>query len=169
MTAQTALDLSIELTAMHFRIRGLPAEPFAELFSLSDADLAQRLAVRCRVEADHGYPCRISLTDARIGDEVILINHEHLAVASPYRSRHAIYVREGEVQFDAVDEVPQMLRKRLLSLRGFDADGMMTSADVVEGRELETAIARQLTDPRTAYLHAHIARPGCYAAHIERA
>jgi len=154
---------------MHFRIRGLPAEPFTDLFTLSDAELAQHCAVRRTVDADHGYPCRISLTDAGIGDEVILVNYEHLAVATPYRSRHAIYVREGEVRFDAVDEVPQMLRKRLLSLRGFDGDGMMTSADVVEGRDIEAAIARQLADPQTRYLHAHIARPGCYAAHIERA
>ena len=154
---------------MHFRIRGLPAEPFAGLFGLADAELAQRFALRRTADAAHGYPCRISLTDAQVGDEVILVNYEHLAVATPYRSRHAIYVRAGEVRFDAVDAVPDMLRRRLLSLRGFDADGMMTSADVVEGRELETAITRQLTDPRTAYLHAHIARPGCYAAHIERA
>lgn len=154
---------------MHFRIRGLPAEPFAELFTLSDTDLAQRLALRRRVDEDHGFPCRISLTDAEVGDEVILVNYEHLAVASPYRSRHAIYVRADETQFDAVDVVPDMLRRRLLSLRGFDGDGMMTSADVVEGRDLEHAIARQLADPRTQYLHAHIARPGCYAARIERA
>lgn len=154
---------------MHFRIRGLPAEPFTELFTLSDADLAQRLALRRRVDEDHGYPCRISLTDAKVGDEVILVNYEHLTVASPYRSRHAIYVREGETSFDAIDTVPDMLRRRLLSLRGFDADGMMTSADVVEGRDIEAAITRQLADPQTRYLHAHIARPGCYAAHIERA
>ena len=127
---------------MHFRIRGLPAEPFADLFNLSDAELAQRFAVRRTVDADHGYPCRISLTDAKVGDEVILVNHEHLDVATPYRSRHAIYVRAGEMRFDAVDMVPDMLRRRLLSLRGFDAEGMMTSADVVEGRELEAAIAR---------------------------
>jgi hypothetical protein len=154
---------------MHFRIRGLPAEPFVDLFALTGAELAQRCAVRRTVDADHGYPCRISLTDAKIGDEVILVNYEHLAAASPYRSRHAIYVRADETQFDAVDVVPDMLRRRLLSLRGFDDDGMMTSADVVEGRELEAAIARQLADPHTVYLHAHIARPGCYAAHIERA
>lgn len=154
---------------MHFRIRGLSAKPFAELFTLSDAELAKRLAVRRTADTDHGFSCRISLTDARAGDEVILVNHEHLAVASPYRSRHAIYVRADEVRFDAVDTVPEMLRRRLLSLRGFDIAGMMTSADVVEGRALEAAIAQQLADARTAYLHAHIARPGCYAAHIERA
>ncbi len=154
---------------MHFRIRGLPLEPFADLFSLSDAELAQRLAVRRTVDEEHGFPCRISLTDANVGDEVILVNYGHLDVASPYRSRHAIYVREGEVPFDAVDTVPDMLGRRLLSLRGFDAEGMMTAADVVDGRHLENMIERFLADPKTAYLHAHIARPGCYAAHIERA
>jgi hypothetical protein len=154
---------------MHFRISGLPAAPFAPLFDLSDDELAVRRGVRKIVTESPGFPCRISLSDADVGAEVILVNYEHLAVASPYRSRHAIYVRRGETQFDAVDEVPAMLRRRLLSLRGFDAHGMMTAADVVEGRDLEALIERLLADRATEYLHAHIARPGCYAARIERA
>jgi len=154
---------------MHFRITGLPAAPFSALFDLSDDELAARSAVRRIATQSPGFPCRISLSDADVGAEVILVNHEHLAVASPYRSRHAIYVRRGETQFDAIDAVPEMLRRRLLSLRGFDAHGMMTAADVVEGRDLEVLIERLLADRATAYLHAHIARPGCYAARIERA
>jgi hypothetical protein len=154
---------------MHFRILGLPPQPFADLFSLSDSELAERRAVRRVADTQPGFPCRVSLTDAEVGAEVILVNYEHLAVASPYRASHAIYVRPGEQQFDAVDTVPDMLRRRLLSLRGFDADGIMTDADVIEGRDLEATIARLLSSPRAAYLHAHIARPGCYAARIERA
>ncbi|HEX5213002.1 MAG TPA: DUF1203 domain-containing protein, partial [Pseudolabrys sp.] len=79
---------------MNFRITGLPAEPFAQLFSLSDAELAARGAVRRKAVGPH--PCRVSLTDATPGDEVILVNYEHHAVASPYRMRFAIYVRPGE-------------------------------------------------------------------------
>ena len=154
---------------MHFRIRGLPAERFADLFAMSDDELARRRALRRVATESPGYPCRISLTDAAPGDEVILVNYEHLATASPYRSSHAIYVRAGERQFDAIDEVPAMLRRRLLSIRGFDGQGMMTGADVAEGRDLEALIGRMLADPQTDYLHAHIARPGCYAAMIERA
>ncbi len=154
---------------MHFRIRGLPAEPFADLFALDDDELAARRAVRRIASSAPGYPCRISLTDAEIGSEVILVNYEHLPVASPYRASHAIYVRVGEETFDAIDEVPQMLRRRLLSVRGFDAQGMMTEADVTDGRELEALIERLFADAQTEYLHAHIARPGCYAARIERA
>jgi hypothetical protein len=152
-----------------FRISGLPAAEFAHWFEFDDAGLASRHAVRRSVDAAHAFPCRISLTDAAVGDEVLLINHEHLPVDSPYRSRHAIYIRANETMFDAVDQVPDMLRRRLLSLRAFDAAGMMTGCDVVEGSDAERVIADLFADPQAAYLHVHFARPGCYAARVDRA
>lgn len=82
---------------MRFRIRGLPAEKFAPLFALSDAELEARDAVRRIADGRKpGYPCRVSLTDSKPGDELILLNYEHHAVASPYRMRFAIFVRKGE-------------------------------------------------------------------------
>jgi hypothetical protein len=152
---------------MHFRIQGLPAEQFTPLFALSDQELTERGAVR-RI-ADGPRPCRVSLTDAKAGDELILVNYEHHAVASPYRMRFAIYVRKDERTFDAVDTVPEQLRKRTLAVRGFDGDAMMTGWDIVDGVELEAAIEKLFADPRTDYLHVHFAAPGCYAARIERA
>ena len=151
----------------HFRIKGLPAGEFAPLFALSDEALKERGAVR-RI-ADGPRPCRISLTDAKAGDELILVNYEHHAVASPYRMRFAIYVRKGEQTFDAVDEVPEQLRTRTLAVRGFDAGGMMTGWELIDGGKLEDAIGKLFSDPRAAYLHVHFAAPGCYAARIERA
>jgi hypothetical protein len=151
---------------MHFRIQGLPAEKFAYLFTLSDEELAQAGAVR-RI-ADGPRPCRISLTDAKAGDELILVNYEHHPVASPYRMRFAIYVRRGEETFDAVDTVPQQLRQRMLAVRAFDRDAMMVGWELADGKELETAIERLFADPRAAYLHVHFAAPGCYAARIAR-
>ena len=104
---------------------------------MNDEELTARRATRRVVDEPNAYPCRISLTDAAVGEEVLLINHEHLPVESPYRSRHAIYIRVNETTYDAVDEVPEMLRRRLLSLRAFDDAGMMTGCEVVEGRDLE--------------------------------
>ncbi|HWP15438.1 MAG TPA: DUF1203 domain-containing protein, partial [Xanthobacteraceae bacterium] len=150
-----------------FRITGLPAENFAHLFSLDDAELAALGAVRRT--ADRGAPCRISLTDATPGEDVILTNYEHHAVDSPYRMRFAIYVRKGETTFDAIDEVPKQLRTRTLAVRAFDKDGMMVERDLVEGTELEGVIERLLALPSAAYLHVHFAAPGCYAARIDRA
>lgn len=155
---------------MSFRITGLPAEDFAPLFDLSDDELAARGAVRRIADArEPGYPCRISLTDSRPGDELILVNYEHHPAASPYRMRFAVYVRRGEKQFDAVGEVPAQLRCRTLALRAFDDNAMMVGWELIEGSDLEAAIERLLADPRAAYLHAHYAAPGCYAARIDRA
>jgi hypothetical protein len=107
-----------------FRIRGLPAEAFTELFRLTDTALTHRHARRLVADGP-GFPCRISLTDAAPGQTVVLLNYEHHRVASPYRSSFAIYVREDERTFDAVNEVPEQLRTRTLSLRGYDAHGML--------------------------------------------
>jgi len=154
---------------MSFRITGLPAEEFAPLFAMSDAELAARGAVRRIADArEPGYPCRVSLTDSRPGDELILVNHEHHPVASPYRMRFAVYVRKGETQFDAIDEVPAQLRSRTLAVRAFDETAMMVGWELIEGRDLKATIERLFDDPRAAYLHIHFAAPGCYAARVDR-
>ncbi len=152
---------------MTFRIRGLEADQFAPLFALPDAALAEQGALRKMADGPH--PCRISLTDAAPGDEVILTNFEHHAVASPYRMRFAIYVRQGEKTYDAVDTVPVQLRRRTLAVRGFDRHGMMTGWELIEGIFLEEAIERQFGAPGAQYLHIHFAAAGCYAARVERA
>ena len=155
---------------MALRILGLDPAPFIHLYGLSDAALATRGVIRQRVEEPHSAPDRIELRDAEPGEAVLLLNHEYQSADSPYRGRHAIFVREGASErFDAVDEVPEALRRRLLSVRAFDAAGMMVDADVVEGTALESLAERLLADPHVAYLQAHHARRGCYAARIERA
>lgn len=155
---------------MGFRITGLPAENFAPLFDLSDDELAARGAQR-RIADDRmpGYPCRISLTDSRPGDELLLVNYEHHPVASPYRMRFAVFVRRGETRFDETDTVPEQLRKRMLAVRAFDADAMMIGFELADGRNVEEAIERQLANARADYLHLHFAAPGCYAARVVRA
>lgn len=151
---------------MSFRITGLPAEHFSHLFDLDDDALARHGAVR-RI-ATGPSPCRVSLTDARPGDEVVLVNYEHHSVASPYRMRFAVYVRRGERRYDAVGEVPEQLRRRTLAVRAFDAGAMMLGCELVEGKAAEGVFERLLALPDTAYLHVHFAAPGCYAARVER-
>ena len=155
---------------MSFRIKGLPAEHFNHLFALSDEELAKYRAIRCRADdRSPGYPCRVSLTDSKPGDELLLVNYEHLAVESPYRMRFAIFVRKGDETYDKVNEVPEQLRKRTLAVRAFDNKGMMLGFELVEGREIEGAIGKLYSIARAEYLHVHFAAPGCYAARVERA
>ncbi len=154
---------------MAFRISPLPISRFQHLLGASAETLSSYGAVRMRVDVKPGFPCRVSLEDAEIGESVILVNYEHLSVATPYRSAHALFVRETAAQAEPwIDEVPESLRVRLLSLRAFDDDGMMVDADVVHGRELESAIERMLENSSAAYLHVHNAKPGCYAARVDR-
>jgi hypothetical protein len=155
---------------MSFRIKGLPAEHFSQLFALPDEELAKHHAVR-RIADDRqpGYPCRVSLTDSKPGDKLLLVNYEHLRVDSPYRMRFAIYVREGDETYDKIDEVPEQLRKRKLAVRAFDGQGMMLGFELADGRELERAIEKLCANAYAEYLHVHFAAPGCYAAYVERA
>ncbi|HEV7715818.1 MAG TPA: DUF1203 domain-containing protein [Steroidobacteraceae bacterium] len=154
---------------MDFQISGLPLAPFAALFALSDAELAQRDIVRRVADERPGFPCRVSLRDAEIGERLLLLNYEHLPVTSPYRSMHAIYVRENAAEaHPAINEIPQVLQIRLLSLRAFDSSGMMLGADVVHGREMAPVIEQMLANPKVEYLHVHNAKPGCFAARVDR-
>jgi len=110
------------------------------------------------------------MRDAEPGETLLLLNHVCQPADTPYRASHAIFVREGaEETYDRVDEIPDVMRIRPISLRAFDSDDLMVDADVVDGRELESLIERYLVDPRVVYLHAHYARRGCYAARIDRA
>jgi hypothetical protein len=153
---------------MRLRVRGLPAEEFSSLFAMTDEQLARHRAVRLLVGDGQSLPCRISLTDARPGDEVLLVNYEHHAVESPYCSRYAIYVRPGEQSYDAVDSVPEQLRSRLLAVRAYDAQGMLVAYELGAGEALDEIATRQLADSTAAYVHVHYAAAGCYAARIER-
>lgn len=155
---------------MSFVIRGLAADTFRPLFALDDAALATRGVRRVVADADVGYPCRVSLADAVAGETLLLLPYLHHDVAGPYRASGPIYVRETVADEPVVfqDEVPAVLSRRLLSLRAYDAEGMMRGADVVEGRVAQPAIERMLEDSRIAYLHVHNAKPGCFAARVDR-
>lgn len=155
---------------MEFAISGLDPDPFRALYGLPDADLARRGAIRMRVDESPGFPDRIGMRDADVGETVLLVNHVSLDLPTPYRASHAIFVREGADRRwqGGPGEVPEVMRRRLLSLRGFGADGMLRAADVVDGIAVEALIARLFTDPAIAYIHAHNARQGCYSGRIDR-
>lgn len=153
-----------------FAVIGLDPAPFLPLYDFDDAALAGLGVVRMAVDAKPGFPCRVSLEDAAPGEHVLLLNYEHLPAASPYRQRHAIFVRDGATEAARFENaVPEQLAIRTLSVRAYDANGMMTDADLTEGRDLTVLIDRFFADPAVAYLHAHNAKRGCFAARIDRA
>ena len=155
---------------MSFRAKGLSLSPFETLFALDDEALAARGIRRMVADAQPGFPCRVSLTDAEPGETLLLLAFEHHDAHSPYRASGPIFVRErAAAPFDAVDVVPPVLRPRLLSLRAYDAQGLMVDAEIVEGCEVETVIERIFARDEVSYLHVHNAKRGCFACRVERA
>ena len=154
---------------MAYRIEGLAAERFAHLSGLSEAALAERGAVRVTATSERGFPCRVSLDFAALGESVLLLNHVSHDVPTPYRTAYAIYVREQAGEAPVwVDRLPPVLEGRMLSLGGFDAAGMLRDAVLVEPGEVEARIAELFADGEVASVHAHTPPYGCFLARIER-
>ena len=153
---------------MTYRITGLDPTPYRHLFGLSDADLERQGVVRMTV-TDPTFPCRVSLTDRAIGEKVLLLNHLSHDVANPYRASHAIFVTETEQEpAEYVDEIPPVFVPRVLSLRGFDKDGMMADALLTQPGEADAGIRKLFANPAIETIHAHNAGRGCFSAKIER-
>ncbi|AXB76448.1 DUF1203 domain-containing protein [Novosphingobium sp. P6W] len=154
---------------MAYRIAGLPRGGFAQYYGKTAEELGHMGARRVLADADRGFPCRVSLEDARAGESLILLNFTSHDVANPYRSAYAIYIREHADQAqDFVDRLPPVFSGRALSLRGFDGDGMLHAASLAAPDEADDAIRALLAMPQVACIHAHNAAYGCFAARIER-
>lgn len=154
---------------MSFRVQGLDPSPFSHLVGLSEVELTRLGAKRYVVDAKPGLPDRIEVRDLEIGETAILLNYEHQPADTPYRSRHAIFVREGAKQaLDLIDLLPDVIRIRPISLRAFNSSGEMVDADLADGAVLVPLIEKFFANPEVAYLHAHYAKRGCYAARIVR-
>lgn len=154
---------------MAFRIQGINPSIFEHLIGLSDEELAMQGIKRYAVDAKPGFPDRVEVRDLEVGETALLLNYEHQPADTPYRSRHAIFVGEQSRQpLDLIDELPEAILCRSISLRAFNFAGEMVDADLTEGTDLCPVIARFFDRPDVEYLHAHFAKRGCYAATIVR-
>lgn len=154
---------------MNYQLSGLEPAPFEKLFDLDDAALAARGMRRMRSDKPVGFPCRISLEDTPVGEEVLLLPFTHQDSQSPYRASGPIFVRRGQPAARIANALPSYLTLRPLSVRAYDAADEMVDAEVVDGAAAEPLIQRYLEREDVAYLHIHFARRGCYACRVDRA
>lgn len=153
-----------------FLIKALPIDSFQELMLKNNEELKLVDAAWHTVDAEPGYPCRVSLCDAKIGERVLALSFCHHNVNSPYKASGAIFVREKapRVKLD-INEVPKMLRHRSLSVRAYNSKNLMIGAEVVQGTELESTIGKQFQNRNVEYIHIHNANPGCFNCSVHRA
>jgi uncharacterized protein DUF1203 len=158
------------IATVPFRISALPLDAFAPLFALSDAELAARGMRRMIADSKPGFPCRVSLVDAEVGERVLLLSYAHHVGPGPYRASGPVFAREAAREtLLGVNEVPESVGSRLLSVRGYDREGILVASDVTEGRSLEEIVSRLFSDEQVNYLHLHNARAGCYSCRVDRA
>lgn len=152
-----------------FKLVGLNHESFAPLFDLSSADLARRGIITRTADSETGFPCRISLEDAAVGDELLLLHYTHHSVASPYRASGPIYIRRGQSQRTlAPGVVPEYVARRVISLRAYDAEHMMLGGHVSEGALGAQCLDDLFADSSVAYVHLHNAMRGCFLCLAQR-
>jgi hypothetical protein len=155
---------------MSFQLVGLPYEPFAALFSLTDRELTEFDARRVLATEKPGYPCRVSLVDAEVGEELLLVPFAHQTARSPYRSNGPIFVRKAARPSRlAADEIPDYVRLRQMSVRVYDPAHMMIDAQVCEGKEIASALDSMFSNSHAAYIHLHNAKRGCFSCRVDRA
>lgn len=151
-------------TMPSFQLTGLSHEQFVPLFALTNEQLLTLGAIRCVATTSFGFPCRISLQDANVGEELLLLPYTHQPAASPYRASGPIFVRRGARQRSTPPGfVPEYVSQRLMSLRGYDADHMMIDAAVCEGEAVAEQLERMFSSAGIAYVHLHNAKRGCYS------
>ena len=153
-----------------FQLLGLGHQQFEPLFLLSDEQLKEHGGVRRVATESPGYPCRVSLEDASVGEELLLLPYLHQPAASPYRASGPIFVRRGAKQRSlAAGEVPSYVSNRLMSVRAYDAAHMMVAASVCEGVRAAQEIERYFDSDQVAYIHLHNAKQGCFSCRVVRA
>lgn len=155
---------------MNFRIKAFDDREFVALFNLGNSELEKIGAVKMIVDEFPGFPCRVSLEDAEIGEEVILLPYQHHKTNSPYQSSGPIFVRKiAKSSIYEINEIPKMFNHRLLSLRGYDKNAIMKDASVIEGNNLRAQLFKIFENDDIQYIHIHNAKPGCYNCLVERA
>jgi len=145
----------------NFQFTALQSRAFSDYFKMTPSRLASIGAYIFKANESPCYPCRVS---------VLALSYEHHAADGPYRSSGPIFIRENSrTATPAENEVPTMLRHRLLSVRGYNTASLMIEADTVAGTELESTLLRQFENRTVDYIHIHNAGPGCFNCAVTRA
>jgi hypothetical protein len=152
-----------------FLIEAINNNETNHLFALSKSDRDKINAIQIKVDQYPGFPCRVSLEDAQIGESIIALPYIHHDVKSPYYSSGPIFVRKNiKTAQLKTNEVPNFLSHRFLSVRAYNNEAMMIDAATTQGTALKSLIQKFFANVSVSYLHIHNANPGCYMCQVRR-
>ena len=161
-----------------FIIHGLDKRIFTPLFENVNHEDPEMISDPHRIyyyprylmaDSDPGFPCRVSLVDAKKGEKVIAVNFMYHDVASPYQGSGPIFIRENAVNASVGRNViPDFLLHRVLSVRDYDKEYLMQEASITAGNELNVIIKHLFNSAELIYLHIHNAKTGCFLCSVHR-
>jgi Protein of unknown function (DUF1203) len=116
-------------------------------------------------------PCRRCLRNAEPGDRLALTSYDPFLVrSSPYAGGGPVFVHADGCEPFAPEpgSVSEQVGGRVLSIRAYDRDAMLTEAAVTDGERFRERASALLDDPEVEFLHVHFAGPGCFAFRVDR-
>jgi hypothetical protein len=116
-----------------------------------------------RIRAEGGEPLRCCLRNATAGEALILFGYEPPIGKSPYREIGAVFACADRCGGPAGGATyPPDWRGKPQVLRAYDRRGWIRNAEVHDGRDPESVIARLLADEETVQLHSRNIAYGCF-------
>jgi len=121
------------------------------------------------IDSNPGYPCRLSLEDARKGEEVYLFSHSPFTGANAYRETGPVFIRKNAVPAAlGVNELPEIALARSIVVRAYNSAGTMLAATPVETAEISATIQDLLDDESVECVHLRATASGCFLCSARR-
>lgn len=156
-----------------FQCIAIPTETAARFRRTGIDDNGNTLR-RMTVPPDSGatFPCRHCLRPGAPGDHMLLGSYNLPGPRGIYWTPSPIFVHADDCpRADTANAVAPIIRLNpLVSVRAYDAADqcIYDLGHVGDGALVDAPLQRALTDPRTAFVNVHTARPGCLLARVER-
>ncbi|KMO24939.1 DUF1203 domain-containing protein [Methylobacterium aquaticum] len=154
-----------------FQCMAIPTET-AERFRRTGRDDRDNAVRSVVATADGAFPCRHCLRLARPGETVLLGAYDLPRPRGIYWTPSPIFLHADACpRAEAVNAVAPIVRANpLVSVRAYDDTDLCLYdlGHVCAGAEIDAPLDRALTDPRTAFVNIHTARPGCLLSRVER-
>ncbi|HEX4701984.1 MAG TPA: DUF1203 domain-containing protein [Pseudonocardiaceae bacterium] len=149
-------------TTSTFRVEPIPASTLDRIRSTGRDEAGNE--PRERVDIEGGSPLRCCLRDANPGERMLLIAHTPPGVTGPYAERGPVFVHAEPCDgYADTDSYPAGLTHRRQIVRGYDHNGNMATATVVEdGLAAERELVELFARPDIRVAHVRNVAAGCY-------
>jgi hypothetical protein len=155
----------LTVTRLRFSISAIPTDVAARIRTTLVDDLGNQLVAR---PADSA-PCRHCLRITKPGEHLIVFAYQPFTSVGPYAEVGPVFVHAAACEaYTYRDTFPEDFRKRVLTMRGYNAEGAIETAELSEPGNPEATIERLFSNERVSFIHVRNPAWGCYDFRIDR-